>query len=151
MRAAALLMMMTMTANAAEPAICRGYATELLNMHMKWMWTRAYTHCINEEEDSPKVPDNWEGAMRVIDPLLTPIMSLDQGNVAAVMEGMPTPPSRPAAAPAPTGKAGKSGFPTGSDDWKRWCRQNYPRSWDAKSGTVILPTSRQRARSPCPG
>lgn len=137
MRAIALLVLLPIAAQAAEPEVCRGYATKLLNTHMTWMWNRAYSGCLNMEANDPQPPDNAEGAMRIIDPALTPL--------AAIMSA-PEPPPRPT-----PHAAGKSGFAPGSDQWKQWCRQNYPRSFDEKTGTVILPTSRHRVRTPCPG
>jgi hypothetical protein len=80
MRWLALLALLPLAAQAAEPALCRAYATKMLNEHMQWLWNRAYSSCLLLEEDDPQPPDNAEGMLRV----LTPVEPV-----------MPSPPPRP--------------------------------------------------------
>jgi len=68
-----LLLALPLAAHAAEPALCRAYATKMLNLHMTWLWNRAYSGCLMLEEDDPQPPDNVEGMLRVLTPV-EPVM-----------------------------------------------------------------------------
>jgi hypothetical protein len=82
-------------------------------------------------------------------------------------DGNPTPPStaeeavkiiRPAPAVTPDAKPpgtapaiGSSGYAPGTPGWQKWCKRNYPQSFDAKDGTVILEIDNHGKRVQCPG
>jgi hypothetical protein len=46
---------------------------------------------------------------------------------------------------------GEAGAAPGTLTWIAWCRRNFPSSFDAKTGTVILEADNRGHRVPCPG
>jgi len=143
MRILALALMLPLAAHAAETADCQTYATRTSSMALRallivpwvdvatgrWLYNKAYFYCLNSDEVPPLV----------FTPEEQPIVD----------DALPAPVPRPETAAPPS--VGKSGAAAGSAEWKAWCRQNFPRSWDEATGTVILPTSRKRTRTQCPG
>jgi len=153
-RALALLAMLPLAAHAADMSDChayanRGSAAALRQLILfpfladpsvgRFLYRKAYSYCLNADE--------------------VPVLAFT-AEEQPIVDGLPAPTPRPEPPPAsvpatdetaPVVAKGRSGFAAGSDQWKSWCRRHFPRSWDAKTGTVILPTSRKRARTPCPG
>jgi hypothetical protein len=64
----ALLFMVPVSAVAADMNVCKPYARIATDAVIREVWTRAYTHCLNMEEDNPVPPDNWDSLLRVIEP-----------------------------------------------------------------------------------
>jgi hypothetical protein len=60
---------MTLSAPAfgASMEYCRPYAAQTAEMLMKYVWLRAYTNCLNAEED-PKLPSSQATLFRLIPP-----------------------------------------------------------------------------------
>lgn len=116
--------------HAASMDYCRPYARDLVQSMIKSMWTSAYWHCLNSDED-PALPTTWEDATRIVIP-------------EPVAVPADTPPTDPGSVPA----TGKSKFAAHSPGWTAWCRKYYPRSFDPRRGTVII---KRHKRVPCPG
>lgn len=144
-RGLVVLLLLSTSAQAAEMDVCRPYARKLTDSMIKYIWTWSYSHCLSLEEASP-VPPSLSEALKMMAPD-RPVVGND--TAAGIPPGEAPALGGPDAAPQTT--LGKSGAPHGSTKWVVWCRKNFPRSWDVKTQTVILPTSRNRVRSPCPG
>lgn len=152
MRALALLVMLPLASQAADMTDCKVYATRTSAMALKallgipfidvstgrFLFRKAYTFCVNADEVPALVFTEEE---------------------QPIVDGLPAPKLRPEPPPASVPAVdvkpepepvGKSGFARGSDQWTAWCRKHFPRSWDRKTSTVILPT-RKKVRVPCPG
>jgi hypothetical protein len=43
----------------------------------------------------------------------------------------------PAAEPNRSGKWSGSGLPVGSPEWKAWCQEHFPNSFDPETGTIV--------------
>lgn len=116
----------------ASPDVCRPYARDLTQTMIKYLWDRAYTTCLNSDED-PIVPDTWQDGYGVVFENKPPIPvsrppDIDKIGVVPAM--------------------GPSGFATGSDEWVKWCKDNY-RTFRVKDGTVVRRGNKKRV--PCPG
>ena len=127
---AACLVLMTTTAAAGTAEYCRPYATKSTEVIIKFTWLRFYAACIGAD-GSPAPPSTAEEAMKIIRPA-----------PAATPDAKP-----PGSAPA----IGSSGYAPRTPGWQKWCTRNYPQSFDAKDGTVILEIDNHGKRVQCPG
>ncbi len=55
----AIIMLFTFAAQAAEPDVCRPYASKTTEILIKYAWLRAYTACLNEDEAPPLPQDHY--------------------------------------------------------------------------------------------
>jgi hypothetical protein len=110
---------------------CRPYAARTVDLMIKYLWKRAYTSCINADDD-PALAATPPDALKSIVPIDLLL------------------PSRPDQVtldpPAPA--VGRSGYAVNSPEWIAYCKKNWPASFDRKSGTVIKTGHK---RIPCPG
>jgi len=129
-----LVLYQPQTAIAADITYCKPYASKVTEVMIRMTWLRAYTSCLNSE-GNPGVPASWLEVFTLVDPR-SPAEVLDN----AVTASIPPPGSVPA--------VGESGYAPGTPGWNAWCRR-YFRSFDVKTGTVLMYGFRHRAA--CPG
>ena len=127
---AACLVLMTTTAAAGTAEYCRPYATKSTDVIIKFTWLRFYAACIGAA-GNPAPLSTAEEVMKIIRP------------APAV-----TPYAKP---PGSATAIGSSGYAPGTPGWQKWCKRNYPQSFDAKHGTVILEIDNHGKRVQCPG
>jgi hypothetical protein len=148
---------------AADPEVCRPYARLLTDNVIREVWTRAYTHCLNLEEDNPIPPETWQGLQQVLNaeppkPIASPIHHANEPPPGEVPASGPPSPSQgdlPAGAGNPSAhgdlpavqSTGRSGFVRGTAEWQAYCKKYWPASWDPKTQTVI---KTRHKRIPCP-
>jgi hypothetical protein len=158
-------------AAAAEPDLCRPYASQFTDRLIKYMWNRAYHACLSRDE-VPTLPADTltalQAALLDTDPTLmhetpddakaTIIDNLDKIGVVPATDSPkhkvkadpPADPVKLAVLPkadsAKTG-TGRSGYARGSAQWNAYCKRYWPASWDQKTGTVIKTGHK---RIPCP-
>lgn len=65
---AALVTSLAPDAHGSSMDYCRPYARDLTQVLIKYIWMRAYASCVNSEDD-PRVPDNWQSAWFLVDPI----------------------------------------------------------------------------------
>jgi hypothetical protein len=151
----ATAMLMAGAASAAAPAYCalyaREYATQTVQPSaavgmLQSVQDQAYYRCLNQDEDPP-LPQT--SAYFGTD-LAKPVKS------ASATPPLPTPAPPPTSDPAPkptttpvvkasTARAPTaaaapyhgSGLTAWTPEWAAWCANNFPNSWDAKSGTIL--------------
>lgn len=123
MKTLLVLLVLSNPALAAEPELCRPYATKVAEQVIRFSWDRAYTTCLNSDE----VPD-------------APATDVDAARLVVPGEVVLPPGEAPALGP--------SGAEAGSDEWKDWCRKNY-RTFRSSDGTVVRHRNRKRVQ--CPG
>jgi hypothetical protein len=162
-----LVMLGTGAASAASPVYCALYAKEYAkqaaaesqgSLSPERVHDRAYYKCLNMD-DEPVLPTAYaEPEGGVGGPFVE-----EEGSTAPFLEEMEA--DKPAvdatainetivqqtAALEPdqpvrqrTGKRRGSGFAMWSPEWKNWCAQHFPRSFDAKTGTIIPLNSGKR-------
>ena len=138
-------------AAAAAPDYCALYAREVARLTadantvaaLQRAQDQAFYKCLNMDEDPP-LPDQSAYAD-------------DAGDGAIVGEGdamvgdeVVEPPAATRPAPTRTAKVAKfkgSGLKRWSAEWKAWCAEHYPNSFDPKTGTV-LPYDGKRTMCP---
>lgn len=169
------LALATLPAPAADMNYCRPYARDLTQVLVNYIWKRAYSNCLNVEGKDPVVPDNWQSAWLVVEPVaVTPVDLSKVGVVPATDNPKPKRkyiisdplPDDPPVDVAPdsvkvasvtkavavtksvtsVGK-GRSGYAKGTAQWNSYCKRYWPASFDAKTGTII---KRGHRRIPCP-
>ena len=111
-------------ATGASMEYCRPYAARTVDLMIKYLWTRAYTSCINSDDD-PAVAETPPAALQAL-----------EAAPATITDDPPAP------------ALGRSGYAVNSPEWIAYCKKNWPASFDSKSGTVIKTGHR---RIPCPG
>jgi hypothetical protein len=152
-------MTLSIAAEGASGDYCRPFASETSQLLVTYAWMKAYTFCLNEDED-PVVPETAQGAAAIVFPGLQSLPTarpVPPGSVPAT-DRISEPVAAavdPAAAPAlskpkatPAVAVGKSGFAKGTADWNAYCKRYWPASFDVKTGTVIKV---RHKRVPCPG
>lgn len=141
---------LTTCAHAADDAVCKPYASALINNNMSWLWQRAFNHCKLLEEDTPipPAPGDWRGALNILEP--TPPLS-EIGNTPAG-DKPPSPPQRPAVAspPAPVQAAAPVRSSAGAAAAK--CKAAHPSGFQGNSGagTYNVLVGKKWVRVPCP-
>jgi hypothetical protein len=149
------------SASAASPAYCALYAKEYArqataesqgSLSPTHVHDRAYSKCLNMD-DEPPLPTAY------VDPQQDGIGGpfVEEGSIAAepevvapeVVAAEPDAPkenleqanwnemAQPAAKPKRTGKWSGSGFETGTPEWKNWCQEHFPNSFDPETGTIV--------------
>ena len=150
---AGVLYLATCVAHAAEDAVCKPYASDLLNRQMNWLWQRAFNHCKLLEENAPNPPPegDWQGAMRILDPNYTPLPISEIGNTPAG-DKPPMPQERPAAAspPAPVQAAAPARSSASAAAAK--CKSTHPSGFQANkgAGTYNVLVGKKWVRVACP-
>src|SRR4029450_9306902 len=107
------------TAFGASVEYCKPYAAQTTEMLIKYMWLRAYTSCLNSDEDPRPTPATQESLIKL-------------------MPVEPVEPVEPEAVPAK---------PKFSPAWIADCRHHY-RSFRESDGTVIRRGSKRRVLCP---
>jgi hypothetical protein len=118
-------------ATGASIEYCRPYAAQTVDLTIKYLWTRAYTSCLNSDDD-PALAETSQGALKSIVPL------------ELLLPGKPD----KVAADPPAAAPGRSGYVVNSPGWIAYCKKYWPASFDPRSGTVIKTGHK---RIPCPG
>jgi len=138
-------------AHAAAPEICKPYARAVTDLVIRYSWMRAYTTCLNSDED-PILPETAIGAGNIIfeweSPPPPPMKP--PGSVPATDEPAIDPSMSEAVPAGPQSHVGKSGFARGTKGWLAYCRRYWPASFRASDGTVINPKIDRHRRVPCP-
>jgi hypothetical protein len=58
-----------LSAETAEMALCRPYAAQLAQFMVKYIWLRAYSDCIGDENPKPpQLPTDWQSALQKVMP-----------------------------------------------------------------------------------
>lgn len=118
-------------ASGASVEYCRPYAAQTVDLTIKYLWSRAYTSCVNSDDD-PVLAQTPQDALKALVPL--ELLLPSRGDKVAV-----DPPAR---------AVGRSGYAVNSPGWIAYCKKYWPASFDRKSGTVIKTGHK---RIPCPG
>lgn len=157
--------------SAASPDYCAVYARETARQVISkdesqlasdLVYDRLYHKCLNMDEE-PALPAAYAetqasgSAAAADDGAITSILedaatgsptvdatAIDESVVkrtAAIESGKTTTPARR------TGRWRGSGFATGSSQWRDWCAEHFPNSFDPQTGT-ILPYGKDE-REPC--
>lgn len=130
----ALLLLMVSPAMAADPDVCRPYATQMTNAAIKELWTRGYTYCLNLEEDSPVPPESWKQILETLNVgPLAPVYTKPPGSVPASDKVDP--------APAPVSK---------NSSYIADCRRNFRSFRDSDQTVIPYYAPKTRIRCPCP-
>ena len=116
---------------------CRPYATKSTDIIIKFTWLHHQVHLaavlrrLYWRSWQSAAASTAEEAMKIIRsaPAVTP-NAIPPGSARAI---------------------GSSGYAPGTPGWQKWCRLNYPQSFDAKDGTVILEIDSHGKRVQCPG
>lgn len=114
---------------------CRPFAAQVSQALVTYAWNRAYTYCLNQDED-PAIPD-MEGILKIVVPTL-PVIPVPRPEVGDVPATGPDELLTPDLSPA-----------THSAEWNKACHKRYPASFRKKDGTVI-PYGRSHKRVLCP-
>jgi hypothetical protein len=145
------------TASAASPAYCALYAKEFLkhaavdsqgSLPPTLIHDRAYHKCLNLD-DEPLLPTAYSDP--TIDGVGGPF-AVEEGSAeivvdnptveatavkASVVETTAALEADPAPVRKRTGKWSGSGFAMWSPEWKSWCAEHFPKSFDPATGTII--------------
>lgn len=135
-------------AAAAAPDYCALYAREVARLSadadtvaaLQRAQDQAFYKCLNMDEDPPLpdesayADDGGDGAM------------VGEGD-AMVGDEVVEPAPAPKPAPTRTATFKGSGLKRWSAEWKAWCAEHYPNSFDPKTGTV-LPYDGKRTMCP---
>ncbi len=108
---------------SASMDYCRPYANQVTQRMMSYVWNRAYSTCLNLD-DEPKLPTRWEDIAHVVTS-----GEMDTSGLGVV-------PASPAIEEKPA-----------APDWRKACARAY-RSWNAKTETVVRKRHRKRVRCP---
>lgn len=54
-------------ADGASTEYCRPYARDMTQAAITYIWNRAYTTCLNSDEDPPLITD-WHAVLGIVDP-----------------------------------------------------------------------------------
>jgi hypothetical protein len=68
-----LLTLGSVNAYGASQEYCRPFAAHTSQLFLTYAWTRAYTYCLNQDND-PIRPETAEGAVQIVVPNATPIV-----------------------------------------------------------------------------
>lgn len=123
----------THTANAASMEYCRPYAAKFSQTMINYIWNRAYTTCLNEDED-PTLPTRWADAVGIIN-----------GSPIDV-SGIGVTPATEAIATEPT--LGTKIEDLRKTRWRAQCARAF-HTWDAKTETVVRKRRGRRVTCPC--
>jgi hypothetical protein len=164
-----LVMLGTGAASAASPVYCALYAKEYAkqaaadsqgSLSPDRVHDRAYYKCLNMD-DEPMLPTAYadEPASGVGGPFVE-----EEGSAGSLVEDVAvdapvvdatavdetivkeTASLEPSVVPKRNGKRSGSGFAMGSPEWKNWCAQHFPKSFDPTTGTIIpLKTGKRTA------
>lgn len=115
---------------AADPDYCRPYAAQLSQRLITYVWNRAYTTCLNEDEP-PALPLTNEEGWKIIFDKFVQAQPIETKGLA----------DKPATEKPVV-------VVNGDAAWRARCASNF-RSWDPKTQTVI-PYHGKRQRCPCP-
>jgi hypothetical protein len=156
-----LVMLGTGAASAASPIYCALYAKEYAkhaaaesqgSLSPERVHDRAYYKCLNMD-DEPVLPtayaepDSGVGGPFVEEegsatPFIEemeadkPVVDATAIDESIVQQTAALEPDQPVVRKR-TGKRRGSGFAMGSPEWKNWCAQHFPKSFDLKTGTII--------------
>jgi hypothetical protein len=134
------LLLVTTSAYAADPNVCRPYARDFTQQIIRYTWNRAYVHCL-AMESTPVLPRDWDSEMKILLPDTTPPIDTSQiGVVPATGKPVdaPKPPVAPVAA-KPTHDAARAAS----------CARHHPQSWRASDGTWNKFVGGKWMRVPC--
>jgi hypothetical protein len=136
------------TASAASPSYCALYAKEYARFAMSnsqggvpetHVHDRAYSKCLNMD-DEPPLPTAYVDPAQ--DGIGGPFVPVEEGSAGeAPRKNLEkttwneTP--APVAKPKNSGKWSGSGHPAGSPEWRAWCQEHFPNSFDAATGTIV--------------
>jgi len=165
-----LVLLGTGAASAASPVYCALYAKEYAkhaavesqgSLSPDRVHDRAYYKCLNMD-DEPVLPTAYaepegggvggpfveeEGSAAPAFGDLSadrPVVDATAVNETIVQQTAALAPDEPVV--KRSGKRSGSGFAMGSPEWKNWCATHFPRSFDAKTGTIIpLKTGKRTA------
>lgn len=148
----ALVLLVTSGAHAAPPAYCALYAREQAKSvaagradgSFERTLDQAFYQCLNLDE-KPPFP---EGSAYVGDDLIEPELPVaeDTASIAAAADPNDTTTMDSTAegdtdfadAPEPaTPQKSRSGLRAWSPEWKAWCEEHFPNSFDPETGTVL--------------
>jgi hypothetical protein len=143
------------TASAASPAYCALYATEFArhaafdsqgSLPPELIHDRAYHKCLNLD-DEPVLPTAYtdpmtDGGRFVLDQgsadtggddtfAAEPVADEPKVQETAALESDPQPTEKR------TGKWSGSGYAMWSPEWKAWCAEHFPKSFEPATGTII--------------
>ena len=132
-------------AAAAAPDYCALYAREQARVSpegdtaeaLQRAQDKAFYQCLNMDE-APPLPEDSAYADDALGAGVTA-----EGDASAGDETLIEPDPAPAPKPKRTrsakasGSHRGSGFKQGSPEWKAWCQEHYPNSFDPKTGTVL--------------
>jgi hypothetical protein len=137
------------TASAASPSYCALYAKEYARFAVSdsqgsvsetHVHDRAYSKCLNMDDEPPLPTAYVDPAQDGIGGPFVPVEegSGDEGtDVAAEAPDVTVEAMAVATKPKRTGKWSGSGLPPGSPEWKAWCEEHFPNSFDPETGTVV--------------
>lgn len=149
---------------AASPAYCALYAKEFAkhaavdsqgSIPPTRIRDRAYHKCLNLD-DEPILPTAYTdpttvgsgGPFLAIQESFGPSVNEPQGGRIAVedtpAEDIAALSPEPPPAKRRSGKRGTSGYAMWSREWRDWCRNRFPNSFDPKTGTVVPYKTRVR-------
>ena len=136
---------------AASPAYCRLYAREVVKLAAidsqvsisnERIQDSAYYKCLNMD-DEPVLPTADAGSesdgvggpfVEATEPIAP---AVDQTIVEEIAAPQSDSTSPQVETKKPTGKWRGSGLAAWSTEWKKWCAEHFPNSFDADTGTVI--------------
>src|SRR5262245_53519307 len=137
------------SAEGAAAELCRPYARATTDVAITFIWLRAYSTCLNADE-MPALSRSALDVLSLIDPRRgeEPPPTEPPPTAAPLDSGQDPAAAAPGSVPA----FGQSGFPAGSPGWVKFCKENWPRSFRLKDGTVVrAEDARTHIRRPCPG
>ena len=126
-------------AAAAAPDYCALYAREVARLAadantiaaLQRVQDQAFYKCLNMDEDPP-LPDESAYADGPGDGAI-----FGEGDAMVGDEVVEPAPKATATRTAKAGAFKGSGLKRGSAEWKAWCAEHYPNSFDPKTGTVL--------------
>lgn len=134
--------------HAASMDYCRPYAAKFTQAMINYIWNRAYTTCLNSDDD-PTVPTRWPDAVGIVNgsPLdvsaigNSPATDASESAIASEEEKKILPESEVRGSAKEENSSTKAA-------WRAQCASEY-RSWDAKTETVKRKGHRARETCPC--
>lgn len=146
-------------ASAASPTYCALYAKEYVrfavsdsegNLPGSHVQDRAYAKCLNMDDEPPLPTAYVDPAQDGIGGPFVPLEEGDAGQGPDIAVDEPAAPQQnleqaawnemtvaPPKAKRSGGTFSGSGLPSGSPEWRAWCQQHFPNSFDPETGTVV--------------
>jgi hypothetical protein len=135
-------------AHAADDAVCKPYASALLNNNMSFFWQRAFNHCkiLEENNPVPPPPGDWRAALDILIPDHTPISQIG----IAPAQDKPVSPAVHPAIPEPAKAAAPVRSSASAAATK--CKATHPQGFQANGGAGTYNTlfKGKWVRVPCP-